>query len=41
LVIQDFKDELEDVTPSRGNSDEIVEGETRDVTVDPAEPASE
>ena len=40
-AIQDFEDELEDVTPGRGNSDEIVEGETRDVTVDPAKPASD
>jgi len=41
LAIQDFEDELEDVTPSRGNSDEVVKHETRDVTVDPAKPPSE
>ena len=41
LAIQDFEDELEDVTPGRGNSDEVVKCETRDVTVDPAKPASE
>ena len=39
--IQDFEDELEDATPGRGNSDEIVEGETRDVPLDPTKPASE
>jgi hypothetical protein len=26
-AIQDFKDELEDITPGRGDSDQIVEGE--------------
>jgi hypothetical protein len=40
-AIQDFEDELEDVTPARGNSDEIVEGETRDITGDPAQPAGD
>jgi hypothetical protein len=29
-AIQDFEDELEDVNPGRGNSGEIVEGETRE-----------
>ena len=38
LAIQDFEDELEDVTPGR---DAVVKRETRDVTVDPAKPASE
>ena len=40
LAIQDFEDELEDITPGCGNSGEAVERETRDVTVDPTKPAN-
>jgi hypothetical protein len=39
--IRNYEDELEDVSPGRGNSDEVVEGEAQDVTPDPAKPAKD